>query len=145
MVTTNDYTKWSRESLLERIEELEYLLDIKPCGSLRIYLSVTEHKVLRYLVSRHGIVRQNELFAAIWGGRPECDTPQCQVVSVYICKLRKRLHPHDIEIKTEWGVGFYMTTEMKERARMMVLPEDMPPSEDRLRSNPHAQAQMVAA
>jgi DNA-binding response OmpR family regulator len=41
-------------------------------------------------------------------------------VDVAICKLRKALATHGIEVETVWGVGFRMVPEMQARARLLL-------------------------
>lgn len=42
-------------------------------------------------------------------------------VKVHICYIRKRLRPHGIEIKTLWGVGYYLDAENKAKVKAGIV------------------------
>lgn len=71
-------------------------------------LTGAEQRVLNCLYTARNFFRQEEAirFAASNGNATDPD-----LVKVYICKLRKKLKPFGIEIKTVWGEGYELTPE----------------------------------
>jgi DNA-binding response OmpR family regulator len=45
------------------------------------------------------------------------DEPMIKIVDVFICKMRRKLRPFAIEIRTLWGVGYTMDAEAKAKCR----------------------------
>lgn len=39
------------------------------------------------------------------------DVPEIKIIDVFVCKLRKKLSDHALDIKTIWGRGYYITPE----------------------------------
>ena len=99
-----------------RCEELERILGLRQEFPLALGLSKTMQRVLGVLLKRDFISGES-LFTIVWGEKPESDQPESKLVAVYISKLRAKLKPHGIEIKTRWGQGFYMEPESKKRLR----------------------------
>jgi two-component system cell cycle response regulator CtrA len=60
--------------------------------------------------------RKETFMAALYSLNPD-DPPEIKIVDVFICKMRKKLKPFGIEIKTHWGDGFSMPEESKAKAR----------------------------
>jgi two-component system cell cycle response regulator CtrA len=97
---------------LDRIEELEGLLGLHINLPNELGLTPLELKYLG-LIMRKEIVSQNVIHNAVYGGLPECDQPDPKTIDVHICKIRKKLAPKGLAIKTRYGVGFYMDDETK--------------------------------
>ena len=36
------------------------------------------------------------------------DHPDSRIINVLICRIRKKLKPYNLEVKTVWGQGFYL-------------------------------------
>jgi len=102
--------------LHDRIEELERLLGMRPVLPRIWGLTAREADVLGILLKRQ-VMSQTQLFEAIWGGDSERET---KIVEVMICKLRAKLRPHGIAIRTEHGVGYYVPPESKAAARALI-------------------------
>lgn len=47
------------------------------------------------------------------------DPPVPKILDVWLCRLRRKLRAHDIEIQTIWGRGWYM--EPEDRAKVELL------------------------
>ena len=48
------------------------------------------------------------------------DPPEEKILDVWICKMRKKLKPHGIEIKTHWGECWEIPESSKARARELM-------------------------
>ena len=55
-----------------------------------------------------------------WYGDRIADPPDIKVIDVMVCKTRKKLALHGIEIRTVWGVGYEIPEESKARARQLM-------------------------
>ncbi len=53
----------------------------------------------------------------LYGARPDCDQPQPKVMDVQVCKLRRKMKPHGVKIKTRWGQGWLMPKDSKDLIR----------------------------
>jgi DNA-binding response OmpR family regulator len=81
-------------------------------------------KALRY-VAGHILARKLATRSSVMDGLyiNNADPPESNIVDVYISKLRKKLKPYGIEIKNDWGNGWYMTPEDKRKFRALCAPE----------------------
>ncbi|MGA7807146.1 helix-turn-helix domain-containing protein [Bradyrhizobium sp.] len=107
------------DRLRGRIEELETLLgvDNSTTGRIReaLRLDVTLATILGMLLVREFVSRDG-LYTVLYGDRPECDMPDPKGLDVLICKLRARLKPAGIQIKTRWADGWSIPDKAKLRA-----------------------------
>ena len=46
------------------------------------------------------------------------------ILNVYVLKLRRKLSPHDFEIKNHWGEGYYLSDEAKAELRRVASAGD---------------------
>jgi DNA-binding response OmpR family regulator len=109
--------------LRDRIEELEELLGMElPWPRPNLSLTPQEEKVLALLLRAEGrLVTRDFAFAAIYGGRPECDEPDygAKLIDVWIFKLRVKIKNAlplaGVKIRVEWGRGYYITKPDREK------------------------------
>jgi len=102
----------SRDRLIGHIDALEDILQtLLPAESdgertkMRVLgLTLTEGKVLACLTNGRTWTRQ-QIRTASWQHGDEYET---KTVDVFIHRLRKKLRHHGIEIRNDWGSGFYM-------------------------------------
>jgi hypothetical protein len=108
------------ERLQNRIHELEEILGVPSEFPPTLGLTLSEEALLDVLFKRE-IMSLAAATAALYGskvgGRPS--DPK-NVVSVLIMRLRKKLAADGIDIKTRANVGYYMTTEAKNRLRRII-------------------------
>jgi two-component system cell cycle response regulator CtrA len=103
-------------TLRDRLDELERLLGMHDVPPRQWGLTVREAQMLGILLRRQ-VVSHAQLFEAIWGGDSERNS---KVVEVYVCKMRQKLRPQGIEIRTEYGSGYFLPPASKQRVREMV-------------------------
>jgi DNA-binding response OmpR family regulator len=79
-------------------------------------LTPMERKLLLLLAQSERTKTRTQIFSQVWGY--ESDT-QIKTIDVFMTKLRKKLRTIDcgIEIKTDWGIGFYCPPSSIERLR----------------------------
>ncbi len=109
-----DYSKCSREELIERILNLESVLGLDFTTHPSYNLTNLEDKILGQLIL-HTVATRRMFYEAIYG--MDSDPPYEKIVDVFVCKLRKKLKPHGVEIKTMWGQGYFLEPDMRERAK----------------------------
>jgi two-component system, cell cycle response regulator CtrA len=105
-------------ALRERIAQL-----MEPCMTaaslmpIEFRLTTHEAEVLAHLMTKQQTTKEN-LMNALYGLSPD-GGPQAKIIDVFICKLRKKLKPFDIEIETIWGQGYLLTENSKAIIRQM--------------------------
>ena len=104
------------ERLRDRVEELERLLGMRAILPRLWRLTRREAEVLGILLKRQ-VMPQEQIFAAIWGGESDCSL---KIVEVIISKLRAKLRPFGIEIRNEYGVGYFVPPDSKTAARAQI-------------------------
>jgi hypothetical protein len=80
-------------------------------------LTVAESRVLLELMQHQYVSRQG-LHDAI-GGRGKSNN-----VDVVVCRMRRKLAPHGIEIVTVWGSGFRLAEGARDRIRKLLAKHD---------------------
>ena len=68
-------------------------------------LTKPENRLLRAFRT-HGFLTKAAAFSAVYHDRHVADTPETDTITVFLCRLRKRLRPHGVEIYTRWGQGW---------------------------------------
>lgn len=90
-------------------------------------LTPNESKIAGFLAAR-GRVSKAQLFHHLFGHRLADDQPEPKIIDVFICKVRAKLKPHGIEIKTIWGSGYEMTPGNVAKLRALQAPYIESPS-----------------
>jgi two-component system cell cycle response regulator CtrA len=108
--------------LLDRIDMLERALgsDAGPLFPVEFGLTGSEAKVLNLLMLRDAVCKDG-FMDAIYRGRGD-DEPEVKIIDVFICKLRRKIRPFGVEIKTIWGRGYQMAPDDKARVRALCEP-----------------------
>jgi two-component system cell cycle response regulator CtrA len=108
------------DSLRDALEAMRAALTEEP--GLRLIkvagLTYSERLMVGLLV-RRGRVLRSQFMTLLYAERPDHE-PCDKIVDVLICKIRKKLKPHGIQIKTIWGAGYEMPQESKEIFKRMV-------------------------
>jgi DNA-binding response OmpR family regulator len=102
--------------LRDRIEELERLIGMRMVPPRLWGLTRREADVIGIMLRRQ-VITHAQLFEAIWGGDSERNI---KIVEVVVCKLRAKLRPHGIAIRTEYGVGYFIPPDSKATARALI-------------------------
>lgn len=110
------------ERLRDRIEELETVLGIGR-DDVEVYrrafgLTRDQAKILGLIAKRNVTVTRAAIHTVLYGTRPDCDQPEdLKIIDVHVCKLRKPLRDAGVEIKSDWGTGYYMMQADKAKMR----------------------------
>lgn len=81
-------------------------------------LTGSERVVLAVLVKRD-VASRDAIMAALYSDQFG-DEPDVAICNVFVCKLRKKLRPLGIEIKSVWGLGWRIEPEAKARIRELM-------------------------
>lgn len=92
-------------------------------------LTTSEAVLLNTLANAPRHVSKDRVYFALFGQRIERDQPQPKIVDVFVCKARKKLEKHGIEIGTVWGQGYALDADNKAKLRKLAgLPEVAAPA-----------------
>lgn len=105
------------EALVARVAELEEQIGLSLKPPTVFGLSNKETAVLGILLANR-YPRKETFMAALYSDR--ADAPHVKVIDVFVCKVRRKLSPLGIEIKTLFGVGYEMPEASKHRARQLM-------------------------
>lgn len=121
------------EAREDRIDELSELLGIKPGLPCLIHLQPDSKRIARILATRAGLVGRGVIYAAVYGGKPECDQPGPKIIDVQICRIRKAFASfasgftdpaqravNTVTILTEHGCGWHIPAGQKPKARELL-------------------------
>lgn len=98
--------------LRRRIRVLERVLDDETVDWSRLPRLSRSERAIVSLLMRRGQVTHEQLYAWLYSERHH-EQPTPETVKVLICKLRKRLAPAGIAIRTIWGIGVEMPAESR--------------------------------
>lgn len=107
------------DDLRDRIAALEDMLGVTFESPAFLELSTSEGTIFGLLMAREAVTK-SLVMDAIYGDRPDSDLAEEKIVDVWVCKLRGKLEPWGIEVATNWGQGYFMTTAMKDKARKLI-------------------------
>lgn len=101
--------------LRERVAQLEVLLGHHFMPPIEWRLTASEARVFGCLLARD-IATKEAILAALYRDLGK-DEAEIKIVDVFICKLRKKVVPFGVEVKTRWGEGYFLTPATKETVR----------------------------
>jgi two-component system cell cycle response regulator CtrA len=107
------------ESENETLREYVCRLEEALCGTVPLPvewgLTASETLVFGALVNLP-IMTKEAAITALYR-RFAFDEAEPKIVDVFICKMRKKLDPFGVTIRTRWGQGYELTTEIRDRFR----------------------------
>lgn len=99
------------DRLRTELEALKESLGMRWLPPAELRLTGKEGAMLGRLL-RGGPVSKNQFLSALYRDEGIFEKPEIKIIDVFICKLRKKLKPFEIEIHTIWGVGYQMPAPM---------------------------------
>ena len=99
--------------LEEQIIQLKEAFAPRVQSPLEWKLTETEERLLEVLLARI-IATEDMIMTWLYSGG---EYPEHKIIDVFICKMRKKLKRHGIEIETVWGRGYRLTAGMKDKVR----------------------------
>ena len=108
------------QALRDTLEAMRSSLESEPGLKLIqiAHLTRAERLLLGILIRRRRATR-DQLMTALYCHRPDTE-PCAKIIDTYICKIRKKLKPHGIEIKTVWCAGYEIPLDSLERIKAMI-------------------------
>lgn len=109
------------ERVPERPPNTTLLKDFQVVAALAQCFGITrmQGSMLLQLVKRPRCTKE-ALHEAICHGRSEAEMTKPKIVDVVICRLREALKDHGIQIKTLWGMGYFMEASDRKRVAEML-------------------------
>lgn len=109
------------QRLKDRVAELEELLGMRlTFPKLRVKgVRQIGWPILGVLL-RYPLVSKEFIFSAVYGDRLEVDQPNLLVIATHISRLNKALRPYEIQIECQYGEGYFLSEENKERLNALV-------------------------
>jgi two-component system cell cycle response regulator CtrA len=95
---------------------LEEELGITYGAPIQFGLTKNEAIMFGVLMKREHALKST-FMAALYSDKHEDAVAQEKIIDVWICKMRSKLKPFEIEISTLWGRGYYLTPEAKALAK----------------------------
>lgn len=92
------------ETLRERIRQLEQELCPPRPTPVEWGLTGQEAAVYNHLASRPQASKRS-IMQALYSDRAG-DEPAEKIIDVFVCKMRRKLKPFGVEIRTVWGQGY---------------------------------------
>lgn len=93
------------EALKEENETLRGALGINWEGPNEWGLTHMERQFVGVLM-RTKVAPRERLFLALYGN--ESNPPDDKIIDIWACKVRKKLRPFGLEVRNQWGVGYYL-------------------------------------
>ena len=87
------------------------------------YFGLTPSEGTMFGILLHNRAPRTETFMTALFSEDADDPPEEKILDVWICKMRKKLKPFGIEIKTHWGECWEMPEASKEIARGLMAAE----------------------
>lgn len=84
-------------------------------AEIAVGLTGSERTVLGVLMQRERVTK-GQVMSALYRDMHR-DEAEPKIVDVFICKLRRKLKPHDIEITTLRGQGYFISPDNKKRVK----------------------------
>jgi DNA-binding response OmpR family regulator len=103
------------EMLRERVRDLEK--EIGLAAEAPPMFGLTRSEAVMFGVLLNNRICQASTFMSALFSLDVDDPPEEKILDVWICRMRKKLKPFGIEIKTHHGVGYDMPEVSKARAR----------------------------
>jgi two-component system cell cycle response regulator CtrA len=107
------------ETLREQNRQLREEIGLAAQAPPMFGLTAQESIVFGVLLSNRA-PRKSTFMAALYSDGAYDDEAEEKIIDVWICRIRKKLKPFDIEIKTNWGDSYEIPEESKARARNLM-------------------------
>jgi two-component system cell cycle response regulator CtrA len=106
------------EELREKVRSLEETMGLRLDAPLIFQLTSHESRMFGALLKCELLTRQHAM-NALYACRVDAE-PEIKIIDVFICKLRKKLKPYEIEVETVRGRGYRMPAQSKTTARALL-------------------------
>ena len=81
-------------------------------------LTYSERMLLGLLMRRNRATK-DQMMTMLYADRPD-EEPDSKTLDVMICKMRKKLRPHGVEIRTIHGAGYELPSTSREKIKALM-------------------------
>ena len=81
-------------------------------------LTYSERMLLGLLMRRNRATK-DQMMTMLYADRPD-EEPDSKILDVMICKMRKKLSPHGVEIRTIHGAGYELPPTSREKIKALM-------------------------
>jgi two-component system cell cycle response regulator CtrA len=81
-------------------------------------LTYSERMLLGLLMRRHRATK-DQMMTVLYADRPD-EEPDSKILDVMICKMRKKLSPHGVQIRTIHGAGYELPPTSREKIKALM-------------------------
>ena len=81
-------------------------------------LTCSERMLLGLLMRRNRATK-DQMMTMLYADRPD-EEPDSKILDVMICKMRKKLSPHGVEIRTIHGAGYELPSTSREKIKALM-------------------------
>ena len=107
------------ETLREQNRQLKEEIGLAAQPPAMFGLTTQEAAIFGVLLANRA-PRKSTFMAALYSDGAYDDEAEEKIIDVFICKIRKKLKPFGIEIKTNWGESYEIPEVSKARARELM-------------------------
>jgi two-component system cell cycle response regulator CtrA len=115
LMRANQQLREENDLLKEQIAYLTSALMGSDVLPLEWNLTESEERVMRVMISREFATKEAISAALYWDKDEPSDA--IKTIDVMVCRIRRKLKPYGIDIKTHWGRGFYLPAEIRRQYR----------------------------
>jgi len=72
------------------------------------------------LLMRRNRATKDQMMTMLYADRPD-EEPDSKTLDVMICKMRKKLRPHGVEIRTIHGAGYELPSTSREKIKALMV------------------------
>jgi two-component system cell cycle response regulator CtrA len=108
------------DELREKVRQLEEVIGLSFQAPVEFGLTRREEMVLGTLLRRERLSKE-QIMTVMYSDR--ISVPDIRILDVYVCRLRKKLKPFEIEIRTMWGIGYALPPASKAIIKQFLTPE----------------------
>lgn len=95
------------DELEGQVSDLEQALHLDATANVQAAFNIAETLAQVLILLSDGKPRSKEqIHGALYFRRPDTDVPEIKITDTLLCKLRKHIAPHGVQISTVWGSGY---------------------------------------
>ena len=98
------------DELRARVRMLEELSGVGFDAPPQLCLTKNEAIIFGTLLKQKLVLRTSLITLLYIHKQDEADI---KIVDVWVCKMRRKMKPYGIDIQTQWGQGYFLTSESK--------------------------------
>lgn len=106
------------ERLREQLTALEAAFGLDLLTPIEWRLTGQECRLFGALMGRP-LLTKDAAMAALYRDRG-AEEPEIKIVDVFVCTMRAKLKPFEIEVATRWGEGYFLTPATKAAVQLML-------------------------